>query len=79
MSSEIPEDAVRLSPRKGDSRRIRLLLGVGVGVILTLLVILLWLKAPADPYQYGTPPVGPNARPDPPNPDKIKRLPGADG
>ena len=33
------------------------------------------IGAPADQYQYKAPPPGPNAKPDPPNPDKIKRLP----
>ncbi|MEP6757127.1 MAG: hypothetical protein ABJA67_16605 [Chthonomonadales bacterium] len=35
------------------------------------------VSSPQDQYQFKAPPAGPNAWPDPPNPDKIKRLPGA--
>ena len=46
---------------------------VGGGIIMSIRGM---LGAPADQYQFHTPPPGPNAKADPPNPDKIKRLPG---
>lgn len=49
-----------------------------IGLVLIGGSLLAWklLASPADEYQYGAPPAGANARPDPPNPEKLKRLPG---
>jgi hypothetical protein len=46
-------------------------------VVAILLIAARQFPGTQDPYLEYAPPPGPNARPDPPNPDKVKRLPGA--
>jgi hypothetical protein len=76
VSAATPQ-ATRLSPEAGGKRRLNLILGVGLLLIAALGGLLLWLRAPADGYQFTSPPAGPNARPDPPNAEKLKILPKA--
>lgn len=45
---------------------------VGGGIIMSVRGM---LGAPADQFQYRTPPTLPGAIADPPNPEKLKRLP----
>jgi len=49
-------------------------------VLVVLAAAIFFQRSSASPpptYRFNTPPPGPNARPDPPNAGKLKRLPGA--
>lgn len=48
-----------------------------LGLLLLVILARVYYMPQTDEYQYRTPPPGPNARPDKPNPAKLKQLPGA--
>jgi hypothetical protein len=76
--SQPPADGMETVTKPKPKGGIGIVLIVGLVLIGAALVAWRVLSAPADSYQYGTPPAGPNAKPDPPNPDKVKTLPGKD-
>ena len=63
-------------PKSNRNRMIVLLLLLGV---VGAIIFGAYVKLASPPDQYGqmAPPPGPNARPDPPNPDKVNHLPSA--
>ncbi len=48
-----------------------------LGLLLLVIIARVYYMPHTDEYQFRTPPPGPNARPDKPNAEKLKKLPGA--
>lgn len=63
--------------KKQNDRTIRIVMIVLALFALVLGIIQFRPRPYVEEYRFKTPPPGPNARPDPPNPDKIRRLPGS--
>ena len=59
------------------NRPLVMILLAGVVLVGVVFAFRAYYMRPIDAYQNSAPPPGPNARPDPPNPDKVKKLPGA--
>ncbi len=63
-------------PNSNNNRNLLVLLVLGViGAII--LGAYFKMSTPPDQYVQQAPPPGPNAKPDPPNPDKVNHMPGA--